>query len=147
MKSFSRVRLLATPWTAAYQAPPSMGFSKQEYWSGVPLPSPPPSWILLKLVLWEALNWIASSLSIINQNKASMRARVCFQWCIPNVCHIVDAHRIFNEWKNNVIYFQWVSLLTYMYFVKHIVKIITFLNFLYLIENQILVNRLNISFS
>ena len=40
VKSLSRVRLLATPWTAAYQAPPSMGFSKQEYWSGVPLPSP-----------------------------------------------------------------------------------------------------------
>ena len=39
-KSFSRVRLLATPWTAAYQAPPSMGFSRQEWWSGVPLPSP-----------------------------------------------------------------------------------------------------------
>ena len=37
-KSLSRVRLLATPWTAAYQAPPSMGFSRQEYWSGVPLP-------------------------------------------------------------------------------------------------------------
>ena len=36
MKSLSRVRLLATPWTAAYQAPPSMGFSRQEYWSGVP---------------------------------------------------------------------------------------------------------------
>ena len=35
-----RVRLLATLWTAAYQAPPSMGFSRQEYWSGVPLPSP-----------------------------------------------------------------------------------------------------------
>ena len=40
LKSFSPVRLLATPWTAAYKAPPSMGFSKQEYWSGVPLPSP-----------------------------------------------------------------------------------------------------------
>ena len=40
VKSLSPVRLLATPWTAAYQAPPSMGFSKQEYWSGVPLPSP-----------------------------------------------------------------------------------------------------------
>ena len=39
-KSLSRVRLLATPWTAAYQAPPSMGFSRQEYWSGVSLPSP-----------------------------------------------------------------------------------------------------------
>ena len=36
VKSLSRVRLLATPWTAAYQAPPSMGFSRQEYWSGVP---------------------------------------------------------------------------------------------------------------
>ena len=40
VKSLSRVRLLATPWTAAYQAPPSMGFSRQEYWSGMPLPSP-----------------------------------------------------------------------------------------------------------
>ena len=39
-KSLSLVWLLATPWTAAYQAPPSMGFSRQEYWSGVPLPSP-----------------------------------------------------------------------------------------------------------
>ena len=39
-KLLSRVRLLATPWTTAYQAPPSMGFSRQEYWSGVPLPSP-----------------------------------------------------------------------------------------------------------
>ena len=40
VKSLSRVRLLATPWTAAHQAPPSMGFSRQEYWSGVPLSSP-----------------------------------------------------------------------------------------------------------
>ena len=37
VKSLSRVQLFATPWTAAYQAPPSMGFSRQEYWSGVPL--------------------------------------------------------------------------------------------------------------
>ena len=39
-KSLSRVQLLATAWTAAHQNPPSMGFSRQEYWSGVPLPSP-----------------------------------------------------------------------------------------------------------
>ena len=39
-KSLSRVWLLATPWTAAYQAPPSMGFSRHEDWSGLPLPSP-----------------------------------------------------------------------------------------------------------
>ena len=43
VKSLSRVRLLATPWIAAYQAPPSMGFSRQEYWSGVPLP-----WLCIK---------------------------------------------------------------------------------------------------
>ena len=40
LSRFSRVQLLVTPWTAAYQAPLSMGFSRQEYWSGVPLPSP-----------------------------------------------------------------------------------------------------------
>ena len=40
VKSLSRVRLFATPWTAAHQAPPSMGFSRQEYWSGLPFPSP-----------------------------------------------------------------------------------------------------------
>ena len=40
LSHFSHVRLFTTPWAAAYQAPPSMGFSRQEYWSGVPLPSP-----------------------------------------------------------------------------------------------------------
>ena len=40
MKSLSCIRLLATPWTAAHQAPQSVGFSRQEYWSGLPFPSP-----------------------------------------------------------------------------------------------------------
>ena len=40
MKSLSRVLLFATPWTVAYQAPLSMGFSRQEYWSGLSFPSP-----------------------------------------------------------------------------------------------------------
>ena len=40
VKSLSRVRLFATPWTVAHQAPLSMGFSRQEYWSGLPFPSP-----------------------------------------------------------------------------------------------------------
>ena len=40
VESLSRVQLLVTPWTAAYQGPPSTGFSRQEYWSRVPLPSP-----------------------------------------------------------------------------------------------------------
>ena len=46
VKSLSRVRLLETPWTAAHQAPPSMGFSRREYWSGVPLPSPM-DWVVI----------------------------------------------------------------------------------------------------
>ena len=46
VKSLSHAWLLATPWTAAHQAPPSMGFSRQEYWSGVPLPS------LIKYAKW-----------------------------------------------------------------------------------------------
>ena len=40
VKLFSCVRLFATPWTAAYQAPPPMGLSRREYWSGLPFPSP-----------------------------------------------------------------------------------------------------------
>ena len=40
VKLLSRVQLFVTPWTVAYQAPPSMGFSRQEYWSGLPFPSP-----------------------------------------------------------------------------------------------------------
>ena len=45
VKSLSRVWLFATPWTSAYQAPLSMGFSRQEYWSGVPLPSLQWTWV------------------------------------------------------------------------------------------------------
>ena len=52
LSRFSRVRLLVTPWTAAYQAPPSMGFSRQKYWSALPLPSP--------IWNWEADNSVVS---------------------------------------------------------------------------------------
>ena len=40
VRSLSHVRLFMTPWTAAYQSPPLKGFSRQEHWSGLPLPSP-----------------------------------------------------------------------------------------------------------
>ena len=55
VKSLSRAWLLATPWTAAYQAPPPMGFSRQECWSGVPLPSPMTILLLAKnkKILWQ----------------------------------------------------------------------------------------------
>ena len=61
VKSFSRVRPSATPWTAAFQAPPSTGFSRQEYWSGVPLPSPQGrQWHLKRTVL--GLTWCPKEL-------------------------------------------------------------------------------------
>ena len=56
VKSLSRVRLPATPWTAAYQALPSMGFSRQEYWSGVPLPSPMTRLANSKGRIWSQLS-------------------------------------------------------------------------------------------
>ena len=62
VKSLSHVWLLVTPWTAAHQAPPSMGFSGQQYWSGVPLPSPKapyrPKQSLVKNVFWMLVTLI-----------------------------------------------------------------------------------------
>ena len=63
VKSLSCVQLLVTPWTAAYQASPSMGFSRQEYWSGLPLPSPnvrclpSPNVRCSKYQIWVWANW------------------------------------------------------------------------------------------
>ena len=68
LSRFSRVWLCATPWTAAYQAPPSMGFSRQKYWSGVPLPSPNELCLCLEIclssrfksiVLWPGMTHLA----------------------------------------------------------------------------------------
>ena len=59
VKSLSRVQLLATPWTEAFQAPLSMGFSRQEYWSGVPLPSPKRT-LVFPILLFSSisLHWL-----------------------------------------------------------------------------------------
>ena len=57
---FSHVRLFAAPWTVAYQAPPSMGFSRQEYWSGLPFPSP-----YMQNTLCKILGWVNQKLGSI----------------------------------------------------------------------------------
>ena len=104
VKLLSRVQLLATPWTAAYQAPPSMGFSRQEYWSGLPLPSPmdcivheiqsmtePLSLHLLKsyfftYLLFLAVSWIfvavrRLSLAVLSRVYSSLRCSgFSLQW-------------------------------------------------------------------
>ena len=76
VKSLSCVRLLATPWTTAYQAPPSMRFSRQEYWSGVPLPSPQQKATLNFLFVW--LWWVlvaARRLSLVAASRGYSSAR------------------------------------------------------------------------
>ena len=60
VKSLSHVQLLATPWTAAYQAPQSMGFSRQEYWSGLPLPSPGIPFELFQILKDDAMKVLHS---------------------------------------------------------------------------------------
>ena len=70
VKSLSHVGLLAIPWTAAYQAPPSMGFSRQEYWSGVPLPSPTTAQLyffhMLARLCWKSFKLGFSSTWTVN---------------------------------------------------------------------------------
>ena len=70
VKSLSRVRLLATTWTAADQAPPSMGFSRQEYWSGVPLPSP-----------YSLYNFLKYNFSAGEQTYSAYLLNWCFLFC------------------------------------------------------------------
>ena len=86
VKLLSRVQLLVTPWTAAYQAPPSMGFSRQEYWSRVPLPSPTDNRVVPKA--WEhyghlpskAQVWSGSVLSYKIIHKGQESHRNTGQW-------------------------------------------------------------------
>ena len=82
MKTLSCVRPLATPWTAAHQAPPSMGFSRQEYWSGVPLPSP--SYLLslnrLSYNLRILFLFFACALDVISKNPFGLVQSTVATW-------------------------------------------------------------------
>ena len=92
VKSLSRARLLATSWTAAYQAPPSMGFSRQEYWSGVPLPSPlqlykgltsPHAHPSLIFTLYNWLQLLFNMLSAAAAAAAAKSLQSCLTLCDP----------------------------------------------------------------
>ena len=91
VKSLSRVRLLATPWTAAYQAPLSMGFSRQEDWSGVPLPSP-----------LEGSKWLSEIDTQSNQRENVTKGRTStktwpLQSCKPSLTYM--------NWKSPAVYY------------------------------------------
>ena len=107
VKSLSRVRLLVTPWTTACQAPPSMGFSRQEYWSGVPLPSP--------LNPWTRHNNTCPTSQSIGEYQGSQRIGMCFGscsvWCKWKLA--CDSNLVLNE----TVYCFWVftGLLTRMW--------------------------------
>ena len=88
VKSLSRVQLLATPWTAAYQAPPFMGFSRQEYWSGVPLPSP----IIVPNWYGPTLPWgfISKINNIFAYKDTHAYAQICQPWPLPATLNIPE---------------------------------------------------------
>ena len=82
-KLLSRVRLLTTPWTAAYQAPPSMGFSRQEYWSGVPLPSPKVGSLAIIILILSTEN---PKESLELENTVCLVTQLWLTLCIPMDC-------------------------------------------------------------
>ena len=81
VKSLSRVQLFVTPWTIAHQAPPSMGFSRQEYWRGILLqgifPTQRSNLHLLRLLLWQA-----GSLPLEPPGKPKMKSEVKSLSCV-----------------------------------------------------------------
>ena len=88
VKSLSRVRLFATPRTVAHQAPPSMGFSRQEYWSGLPFPSPTVKvkWnkITCKSLSTVLSTWSAHSKSVNHNNHS------CYECVLPEKRYISE---------------------------------------------------------
>ena len=100
VKSLSRVRLLATSRTAAHQAPPSMGFSRQEYWSGVPLPSPL-SGTSHVLCAWKPhgyCNWGSESIVAFHFNWLKWK----FKWL--HVARVIVWDRVSLEFKELISY-------------------------------------------
>ena len=90
------VLLLATPWTAAYQAPPSMGFSRQEYWSGVPLPSPisHASKVIFKILQARLQQYMNRELPDV---QAGFRIGRGTRDQIANICWIIEKAREFQK--------------------------------------------------
>ena len=75
-KSLSHVQLFPTPWTVAYQGPSSMGFSRQEYWSGLPCPSPEPSLVLPKLSK-QRLPRFSNHVQFVKREAGAFYSKLC----------------------------------------------------------------------
>ena len=84
LSHFSRVRLCVTPWTAAHQAPPSLGFSRQEHWSGLPFPSP-----VHESEKWK---WSHSVMSDSSRPHGLQPTRLLCPWDFPGKSTGVGCH-------------------------------------------------------
>ena len=105
LSHFSRVRLCATPQTAAHQAPPSLGFSRQEHWSGLPFPSP--------MHESEKWNWSRSVVSNPQQPHGLQPTRLLRPWDFPGKSTRVGCHcllRINSCYSPNITSFLMASL-------------------------------------
>ena len=92
LSRFSRVRLCATPSTAAHQAPPSLGFSRQEHWSGLPFPSP-----MHESEKWK---WSRSAVSDSSQPHGLQPTRLLHPWDFPGKSAGVECH-CFLRWTQH----------------------------------------------
>ena len=94
VKWLSRVQLLVTPWTAAYQAPLSIGFSRQEYWSGVPLPSP--MLVMLKILQARLQQYVNHELSDVQAGFRKCRGTrdqiANIRWIMENAKTVPEKH-------------------------------------------------------
>ena len=93
LSRFSRVRLCATPWTAAHHASPSLGFSRQEHWNGLPFPSP----------MHESGKWSHSVVSVPQRTHGLQPTRLLHPWDFPDItgvgCHCLFPKYDINEAK------------------------------------------------
>ena len=134
--SLSRVRLFATPWTVAYQAPPSMGFSRQEYWSGLPFPSPRvfhlnsskilaghhfwywPGfvsgwWYIHRLTLEETLWCFLPSAFWKSMRRINIRSSYVWQNSPSEAICFHGAFFFFNFYWKFLLYRKWISYIIY----------------------------------
>ena len=129
-KLLSHVRPSATPWTAAFQAPPSMGFSRQEYWSGVPLPSPiliatiynyVPDTITFITSPWNRYNIQMRKLKFINIKQLNLEKEMAthsstLAWKIPRTeepgrLQSMGSQRVGQDWVTSLSLSLWRNLI------------------------------------
>ena len=111
VKSLSRVQLFATPWTAAHQAPLSLGFSRQEHWSGVPLPSPVPMITPLDLSLNRPTHscQLKQLMYLSRWPQSSWLGPWAYKWTIRTYEHLRIFHRVmlrFINFINIILYWK-----------------------------------------